>query len=78
MATDKADAISKCVAFLDNFKKVAPEARALTKQSFRNKEIQELEDNRAQDVDLFCFAVNQPKVQKGLEMYLQSLKQKKS
>jgi Delta3-Delta2-enoyl-CoA isomerase len=77
VATDKADAIQKCVGFLNNFKKVSPEARGLTKQSFRNKDIQELEDNRAQDVELFAFAVNQKKVQQGLEVYMQSLKQKK-
>lgn len=58
------------------FKKVAPQARSLTKQMLRKNELSALSDNRKQDVDLFVFAVNQPKVQKGLELYMQSLKKK--
>lgn len=58
------------------FKKVAPQARSLTKQMLRKNELSALSDNRKQDVDLFVFTVNQPKVQKGLELYMQSLKKK--
>lgn len=77
LAIDKVDAIRKCENYLNKFKKISPMARALTKQNFRNKEIQELEDNRAADVDLFEAAVSNPKVQKSLELYIEALKKKK-
>lgn len=76
IATSKEDAIAKATAFLDKFKKISPQARSMTKQALRSKDIMELEDNRAQDIDLFVYAVTQPKVQKGLEMYLEALKAK--
>lgn len=77
IATDKADAIAKSEAFLSRFKKIPPMARALSKQNFRNKDIQELEDNRTSDVDLFEAVVSNPKVQKSLEVYIEALKNKK-
>ena len=77
IATDKADAVAKCEAFLNRFKKIPPMARALTKQNFRIKDIQELEDNRTSDIDLFEAAVSNPKVQKSLELYIEALKSKK-
>lgn len=67
----------KCSQWLQQFKKISPEARGLTKQLFRAKTIQELEDNRAQDVERFLYFVQMPKVQKGIELYLEALKQKK-
>lgn len=76
IATSKEDAIAKATAFLDKFKKISPQARSMTKQALRSKDIMELEDNRTQDIDLFVYAVTQPKVQKGLEMYLEALKAK--
>ncbi len=51
-------------------------ARAFTKQSLRKKDLEELENNREQDLQLFLFAINQPVVQKGLGAYIQSLKKK--
>lgn len=76
VATSKEEGIAKATAFLDRFKKISPQARSMTKQALRSKDIMELEDNRVQDVDLFVFAVTQPKVQKGLEVYLEALKKK--
>lgn len=76
VAASKEEGIAKANAFLDRFKKISPQARSMTKQALRSKDIMELEDNRSQDVDLFVFAVTQPKVQKGLEVYLEALKQK--
>lgn len=73
---DKADSIEKCENFLIQFKKVSSMARAFTKQSLRKKDLEELENNREQDLQLFLFAINQPIVQKGLEAYIQSLKKK--
>lgn len=77
IATDKADAVAKCEAFLASFKKIPALARGLTKQHFRIKDIQELEDNRTSDIDLFEAAVSNPKVQKSLEVYIEALKNKK-
>jgi len=77
IAVDKADALAKSEAYLNRFKKIPPMARALTKQNFRIKAIQELEDNRSQDVEQFLATVTSPKVQQSLELYLEALKQKK-
>lgn len=76
IAASKEEGTAKATSFLDRFKKISPQARSMTKQALRSKDIMELEDNRSQDVDLFVYAVTQPKVQKGLEMYLEALKQK--
>lgn len=48
VATDKADAIARCENFLGQFRKISPEARALTKQAFRNPGLMQLEENRTQ------------------------------
>lgn len=77
IGVDKADAIAKCTTFLNRFKKIPPMARALTKQHFRIKEIQALEDTRTADIDLFQAAVSNPKVQQSLELYIEALKSKK-
>lgn len=77
LATDKDDAIAKCDLFLAQFKKISPIARGITKQALRNKDIQELEEKRSQDIDLFVMAVTHPKTQKSLEIYLEGLKAKK-
>lgn len=76
VVANKEEGLAKAVSFLDRFKKISPQARSMTKQALRSKDIMELEDNRLQDVDLFVFAVTQPKVQKGLEVYLEALKKK--
>uniref|UniRef100_A0A2M4BW00 Enoyl-CoA delta isomerase 1, mitochondrial n=1 Tax=Anopheles marajoara TaxID=58244 RepID=A0A2M4BW00_9DIPT len=76
IAENKEKALERAVAFLNQFRKISPMARAMTKQALRSKDIVELEDNRSQDIDLFVYAVNQPNVQKGLEVYLESLKKK--
>lgn len=51
-------------------------ARSYTKRSLRKKDLEELENNREQDLQLFIFATSQPAVQKGLGAYMQSLKKK--
>lgn len=77
VVTDKSQTIERCSQWLSQFKNIPAEARNLTKQAFRAKTIQELEDNRAQDVERFLFFVQMPKVQKGIEMYLEALKKRK-
>lgn len=76
LASDKEDAIARCEKFLLQFAKISPDARAISKKAFRGKDLAELEGRREEDVQAFLFAVSQPKAQKGLEIYLESLKKK--
>ncbi|XP_058984365.1 enoyl-CoA delta isomerase 1, mitochondrial-like isoform X2 [Musca domestica] len=76
LAQSKEEAIEKCQQFFATFAKTNPFARAMTKQQFRSKDLQQLEDEKAQDLEAFLFFVNQPSVQKGLGIYLDSLKAK--
>ena len=78
IAADKQAAVKRCEEFLLQFAKVSPDARAYTKKLLRSKDIAELENNREADVQTFIAFVTNPKVQKGLELYLESLKTKKS
>lgn len=78
VAADKETAIKRCEEFLLQFAKISFDARAITKKNLRGKDLAELENNREADLQNFLFFLNQPKVQKGLELYLQSLKAKKS
>ncbi|XP_043663039.1 enoyl-CoA delta isomerase 1, mitochondrial [Drosophila teissieri] len=75
-ANSKEEAIEKCVAFIGTFAKVNPLARSLTKQQFRAADLQQLQNERKQDLEKFLFFVNQPAVQKGLGIYLEGLKKK--
>ncbi|XP_016964408.1 enoyl-CoA delta isomerase 1, mitochondrial [Drosophila biarmipes] len=75
-ANSKEEAIEKCTAFIGTFAKVNPLARSLTKQQFRSADLQQLENERKEDLEKFLFFVNQPAVQKGLGIYLEGLKKK--
>ncbi|XP_017120629.1 enoyl-CoA delta isomerase 1, mitochondrial [Drosophila elegans] len=75
-ANSKEEAIEKCTAFIGTFAKVNPLARSLTKQQFRAADLQQLENERKDDLEKFLFFVNQPAVQKGLGIYLEGLKKK--
>lgn len=75
-ATDKADAIAKAESFLAKTAKIPATARRLTKMTLRQKVIDRLANNRETDLEIFLTFVNQKAVQKGIEMYLESLKQK--
>lgn len=48
LANSKEEALVKAVEFLEKFKRISPQARSMTKQALRSKEIMELEDNRSQ------------------------------
>lgn len=77
IATDKADAIAKCEAFLKKYEKIPPMARAITKQTFREQDIKELESNRESDIDLFVSAITNDKIQTSLGRYVAFLKWRK-
>ncbi|GJQ79698.1 hypothetical protein Trydic_g5845 [Trypoxylus dichotomus] len=76
IAENKEDALAKSEKFFLRFKGINPMARAFTKDRLRGKIVQELLDRKQEDIDQFVFFVQQPAVQKGLEIYLQSLKKK--
>lgn len=70
IATDKADAIAKCEAFLLKFRKVPPLARGLTKQYFRMNIADMILAEKQKDVDVFVKAILDPKNQKALKSFL--------
>lgn len=76
VANSKDEAVAKCVEFIGSFAKVNPLARSLTKIQLRAAELKELEDERQKDLEKFIFFINQPAVQKGLGIYIESLKKK--
>lgn len=76
VANSKEEAVAKCVEFIGSFAKVNPLARSLTKIQLRAAELKELEDERQKDLEKFIFFINQPAVQKGLGIYIESLKKK--
>lgn len=76
VANSKEEAVAKCVEFIGSFARVNPLARSLTKIQLRAAELKELEDERQKDLEKFIFFINQPAVQKGLGIYIESLKKK--
>ncbi|GAB0093439.1 enoyl-CoA delta isomerase 1, mitochondrial [Sergentomyia squamirostris] len=71
----KEEAIAKCTEFIQLFARVPRMARDLTKQVFRKDIIASLD--REQDLQMFLYAITQPQVQKGLGLYIESLKKRK-
>ncbi|KAJ9580123.1 hypothetical protein L9F63_004196, partial [Diploptera punctata] len=77
VATDKNDALVKAEKFLSGMSKVPTMARTLAKLSSRQEALEWLKNNKEQDLKQFLGFVNLPAVQKGLDIYLESLKKKK-
>ncbi|XP_037974559.2 enoyl-CoA delta isomerase 1, mitochondrial [Plutella xylostella] len=75
-AADKAGTIEKCRGFIKKFERISPMARAATKQKIREIPLRKLMQNRQKDTEEFLNYLKNPMVQKGLEMYIASLKQK--
>ncbi|KAG5675602.1 hypothetical protein PVAND_005494 [Polypedilum vanderplanki] len=78
IAEDKEDALRKCERFLDRFKKIPPNARALTKQAIRKKELDEIANNRKRDVDEFIAAVTSHEAKESFEIFLDPSKYKEN
>lgn len=76
IASDKADAISKAEKFLGLFSGIPAIPRKMTKLGVRQETVDWLLANREKDLKTFLDYITQPKVQQGLELYLQSLKKK--
>lgn len=75
-ASDKEDAISKAEKFLGLFSGIPALPRKVTKLGLRQGTVDWLLANREKDLKTFIDYITQPKVQQGLELYLQSLKKK--
>ncbi|XP_014248276.1 enoyl-CoA delta isomerase 1, mitochondrial isoform X2 [Cimex lectularius] len=76
LANDKDEAVKKCETFLESQSKLPSLARRTVKLGFRNDTLSRLLNGREADTKLFLDYIFQPKVQQGLEVYLQSLKKK--
>ncbi|XP_075224455.1 enoyl-CoA delta isomerase 1, mitochondrial-like [Lycorma delicatula] len=76
VVNSKDEAISRAEIFLGQFKGISAMARAMTKLNVREDTFNWLIKNKELDLKIFLDVVNQPKVQQGLELYLQSLKKK--
>ncbi|KAF7995474.1 hypothetical protein HCN44_006581 [Aphidius gifuensis] len=77
LATSKDDAIDKCQKYINSYAKIPAGARIKTKLDLRGEQLQWLIKNREADTQDFLYYIRQPKVQAGLELYLQSLKKQK-
>lgn len=73
---DKEQGIARAEAFFQRFAKIPATARALSKLGVRGRDIEELKRNKEADLNAFLSLITSPKVQKGLELYLASLKKK--
>lgn len=71
------EAISQCKKIIKEMNKCVPKAWTLTKLAMREAPISRLKANRRADVDNFVGFVMEDSMQKYLEAYLNSLKQKK-
>lgn len=76
IANDKSEGIAKAETFIKGFARIPSMARAMSKNQIRGRDIQALQNNREKDLNTFLAVINNPKVQKGLELYMASLKQK--
>lgn len=77
VATDKADAVAKAEKFLVGMSKIPATARKFSKLGSRREALEWLTANRQADLKQFIGLLNQPAVQKTLDLYLMSLKQKR-
>ncbi|XP_034939747.1 enoyl-CoA delta isomerase 1, mitochondrial-like isoform X2 [Chelonus insularis] len=76
IASNKEDALTKCQKFIDSFSKIPAIGRRATKLSLRDGIMNKLKKNRESDVNVFLKYLENPFVQKGLDLYIQSLKKK--
>ncbi|KAF6202894.1 hypothetical protein GE061_003301 [Apolygus lucorum] len=76
IAQNKEECIQKAEAFLASQANLPMLARKTVKLGFRHQTLSRLLTGREADTKIFIDYIFQPKVQKGLEMYLQSLSKK--
>ncbi|XP_011644021.1 enoyl-CoA delta isomerase 1, mitochondrial-like [Pogonomyrmex barbatus] len=76
LAKDKTDAIEKCKNYILAYDNIPSMGRNVTKSDLRNNLIQWLKDNKEADINQFVNFTQLPKIQAGLKLYVERLKQK--
>ncbi|XP_029177739.1 enoyl-CoA delta isomerase 1, mitochondrial-like isoform X2 [Nylanderia fulva] len=76
LAKDKADAIEKCKNYILSYDRIPALGRAATKLEIRNCLIQWMKENKEADIKQFVNLITLPKIQAGLKLYIEYLKQK--
>lgn len=76
LAKDKADAIEKCKNYILSYNNIPSIGRTATKLAIRNDLIQWMKENKEADINKFIGYIMLPKVQAGLKLYIEYLKQK--
>ena len=76
LVPDKTSAIGKCQDYIASFKNIPSKGRAKTKLDLRQHNLDWLKENRELDLNTFLTLIQLPKVQAGLKLYIESLKQK--
>jgi len=75
---NKEEGLIRAQTFINKFARISPFARRLTKQLVRREALEKMTKEREQDLQIFLQTIQQDAVQKGLGMYLESLKKKQS
>lgn len=73
---DESEGFQKAEAFLSQYASIPGQTRHMTKMMLREKIINNLVQNREKDLKNVIQLITAPQVQKGLGLYLQSLKKK--
>ncbi|KAG5872632.1 hypothetical protein JTB14_003720 [Gonioctena quinquepunctata] len=71
-------ALTTAETFLKRFARIPPFARSMTKKWLRQKTIDDLANNRDEDLAMFLGVVLRPEIQDMLGAYMQALKKKSS
>jgi len=77
VVNDKVEAMAKCEAFLNQFRKIPMDAVNTTKRNIRKEEIDYMRNNKQQDIDDFVKAIESVEAQRSIKMYYEALKNKK-
>lgn len=73
---DKDEGLQKANAFLGKFARISPFARNVSKQTIRGETLKRMSKDRENDLKRFIQVITQDAVQKGLGLYIESLKKK--
>lgn len=74
IASDKIEAIEKSLKFLNRYKNIPKEARALTKLAFRKKVLELLNADREKDIENFVNFIKSEATQKMLAAFFKAQK----
>ncbi|TMW40547.1 hypothetical protein DOY81_014373, partial [Sarcophaga bullata] len=76
ISKDKDQAMQICIDFLNNYKTVNAEARAMTKQQFRKSDIDKVLMERKSELNMFVKRILTSEFQQQLGEYIENLKKK--